>query len=84
MSSESELVEVGFELDADQDNATLLLAAAEELDLPPSVVTTSSTGFLAPKEVVDKAFGNQDEKKASAKKAPAKKTAAKSTTKTQE
>lgn len=43
-----------------QDAATLLLAAAEELDLPAGVVTVDTTGpngmvFAAPEEVVKKA-----------------------------
>jgi hypothetical protein len=37
------------------DNATLLLAAAEELDMEPGVVRTSLHGFEVPKEVADKA-----------------------------
>lgn len=41
-----------------QDNAILLLEAAEKLELDPSVVETTSDGhFLVPKEVADKAFG---------------------------
>lgn len=39
------------------DNATLLLAAAEELGLEPEVVRTSEDGFVVPQEVHDKAFG---------------------------
>jgi hypothetical protein len=40
-----------------QDNAILLLEAAEKLDLDASVVETTSDGhFLVPKEVADKAF----------------------------
>lgn len=42
------------------DNATLLLAAAEELGHPASVVETNTDGvgsFIAPAEVVEKAFG---------------------------
>lgn len=69
----SESVEVPYG-DKDSDNAVLLLAAAQELDLPPSVITTTGQGFVVPKEVHDKAFGN--EKKTEAK-APAKKTAKK-------
>lgn len=37
------------------DTATLLLAAAEVLELPPEVVRTTSDGFLAPEEVAEKA-----------------------------
>jgi hypothetical protein len=39
-----------------EEKATLLLAAAEELNLPPDVVRVSGGhAFIAPKEVVDKA-----------------------------
>jgi len=38
------------------DRATLLLAAAEELGLDPSVVQTYEGGFLVPQEVHDKAY----------------------------
>jgi hypothetical protein len=60
------------------DNAVLLLAAAEELGLPASVVRTTREGFVVPSEVHEKAFG---EKKSPAKKATAKKAASKSETK---
>lgn len=69
------------------DDATLLLAAAEELGLPADVVRTSEDGFVVPKAVHDKAYGKRktsesssgagSAKKAPAKKAPAKKAAAK-------
>lgn len=65
----SELVEVEFKGNV-QDQATLLLAAAADLDLDPSVVRTTEGKFLAPDEVVKKAFPP--------KKAAAKKTAKKS------
>lgn len=53
------------------DNAILLLAAAEELKLSPSVVRTTTEGyFLAPQAVVDKAGLNPD--KAAKKTAPKK------------
>lgn len=50
-----------------QDAAVLLLAAAEELDLPASVVSVDTTGpngatFVAPKEVVEKAGLSEEEK----------------------
>jgi hypothetical protein len=48
-----EVVEVDGGLS--QDNAVLLLAAAEELDLPPEVVETTGSSFRAPKNVVSKA-----------------------------
>lgn len=56
-----------------QDNAVLLLAAAEELGLHPSVVTVdhSEGAFVAPSEVVDKA----DIKEPKKAKGPAKRTA---------
>jgi hypothetical protein len=38
------------------DQATLLLAAAEELGLDPSVVQTYEGGFLVPQEVYDTAY----------------------------
>lgn len=54
----SELVEVPFDGQAG-DKATLLLAAAEELDLPASVVRTGNGKFLVPAEVEKKAFGDR-------------------------
>lgn len=42
------------------DQAVLLLAAAQELDLPAEVVRTGSAVFIAPDEVVERAFGNRD------------------------
>jgi len=51
-----ETVEVAFSAN-NQETATLLLAAAEELDLDQSVVRTSEGKFVVPKEVADKAFG---------------------------
>lgn len=44
-----------------QDNAILLLAAAEELELDAGVVRTTRTGFVAPQEVADKAGVEFDE-----------------------
>lgn len=41
--------------DNSRDNAVLLLAAAEELGLPPSAVRTSEGGFEVPDEVAEKA-----------------------------
>ena len=38
-----------------EENAILLLAAAEELDLPANVVTTNNGALQAPDEVVKKA-----------------------------
>jgi hypothetical protein len=55
------------------DQAVLLLAAAEELDLDPGVVRTSEGAFVAPSAVNDKAF-SPPAKKATA---PAKKAAKK-------
>jgi hypothetical protein len=40
---------------ASQDNAVLLLAAAEELGLDPHVVVVEGDGFRVPKEVAEKA-----------------------------
>ena len=50
----SDQVEVPFDKPGDQ--ATLLLAAAEDLGLDPDVVRTSEGGFLVPKKVHDKAY----------------------------
>lgn len=69
----SEKVKVPFNGKA-SENAVLLLAAAEQLDLDPSVVETTSGAYLVPQEVKDKAF---EEKKSEDTKAPAKKAAAK-------
>lgn len=51
----SDEVDVPFD-DKPGDQATLLLAAAEELKLDQSVVKTYEGGFLVPKEVHDKAY----------------------------
>lgn len=40
-----------------QETATLLLAAAEDLDLDQAVVRTEEGAFVVPEEVSDKAFG---------------------------
>lgn len=56
--SETKDIKVPFEGEA-SDRAVLLLAAAEELNLPASVVRTSLGGFLVPEEVEDKAFGGK-------------------------
>ena len=50
------------------ETATLLLAAAEELDLDQRVVGTVEGGFLVPSEVNDKAFPPKAAKKTAAKK----------------
>lgn len=71
----SDTVEVPFEGKAGE-KATLLLAAAEELDLPASVIRTGNGKFLVPAEVEKKAFDSRsgdDKQKAPAKKAAAKK-----------
>jgi hypothetical protein len=48
--------EINNEIAINSDNAILLLAAAQELDLPVEVVETTSDGvFRVPQEVVDKA-----------------------------
>jgi len=50
-----EEVEVAFG-DEPSDTATLLLAAAEDLELEPGVVKTTSTGtFIVPSDVAKKA-----------------------------
>ncbi len=66
--------------DNNSDNAVLLLAAAEELGLDPSVVKTNEGAFLVSQEIYDKAFGPRDEEpKVPVKKTAAKRTAAKKT-----
>lgn len=59
-----------------QDTAILLLAAAQELDLPADVVkvtTDGEGGFEVPEEVRDKAgLGDEKPKKAAAKKTASK------------
>jgi hypothetical protein len=39
------------------ETATLLLAAAEDLELGSAVVRTEESNFVVPEEVADKAFG---------------------------
>lgn len=48
-------VTVPFDHEKLQDTAILLLGAAEDLDLPASVVRTGGRAFLVPKEVAEKA-----------------------------
>lgn len=52
--------EPGFLAGLSSDNATLLLAAAQELELDPSVIGVDSErgGFIAPAEVIAKAGGD--------------------------
>ena len=50
----SDQVDIPFDKPSEQ--ATLLLGAADELGLDPSVVQTSEGGFRVPKEVNDKAY----------------------------
>lgn len=52
--------EPGFLAGLSSDNATLLLAAAQELELDPSVVGVDSDrgGFTAPAEVIAKVGGD--------------------------
>lgn len=65
---------INDEVEINTENAVLLLAAAEELELDPGVVETTSGGtFRVPQEVVDKAGLGE---KPPAKKAAAKKAAA--------
>ena len=71
-------VEVPFGDNA-KETATLLLAAAEDLDLPvDSVTTTSSSSFMVPLEVAEKSgvdYEGKEPEEPKAKKAAAKKTA---------
>lgn len=73
----SDAVEVPYGESA-RDTAVLLLAAVEELELDPSVITTSPEDgvFYVPAEVAKKAKASDAEEKP-AKKAVAKKTTSK-------
>jgi hypothetical protein len=64
----NEPVEIAFDDDPGKQ-ATLLLAAAEDLDLDQGEVRTTAGGFLVSQEIAEKAF---PKKKAAAKKAAAK------------
>ena len=63
-------VEIPFG-DNPSEQATLLLAAAEDLGLDQSVVGTREGSFVVPQEVHDQAFGEKKPKKAAAKRRPA-------------
>lgn len=83
MADDNEPVEIPFDDDPGKQ-ATLLLAAAEDLDLDQSEVRTTGGGFLVSSEIADKAglapTSDSDEDKpktAAQKKAAAKKAAAK-------
>jgi hypothetical protein len=80
-------VEVHFGDNA-QDTATLLLAAAEDLKLEPTVVEVRGTStFSVPEEVAEKAglkVTSADEDEQEKSKAPAKKAAAKKSAKNEE
>lgn len=68
-------VEVPFG-DSASDTAVLLLAAAEESKLDPSVVRTGTGVFYVPKSLATKAgVETSDDKKSAAKKTAAKKAA---------
>jgi len=60
--------DVPIPFDKPRDQATLLLAAAEDLGLDASVVRTYEGGFLVPQEVNDKAFPKEPERPKRAKK----------------
>ena len=62
----SDQVEVPFG-DEPGEQATLLLAAAEELGLDPDVVRTSEGAFVVPSEVNDKAYPPKKSKKSESK-----------------
>ncbi len=51
--------ETGFVAGLNQENAILLLAAAEESGLGQEVVLTTENGFIAPLQVLDLAFPAQ-------------------------
>lgn len=81
----SDLVEI--EYDNPNEQAVLLLAAADDLGITQLVVETTTKGFRVPQEVYDKAFGKSKaaakaETKPEAKKAPAKTEAKKTSKKT--
>lgn len=95
MSESNEIVEVPFEGDQ-QEQATLLLAAAEDAGEEQRVVRVTSDGFQVPKSVADKVSKKSASKKVEPVKSPetntdpgqtvapkesAKKTAAKKTAK---
>lgn len=64
----SDEVEVPFGEDP-AETATMLLAAAEDLELDAGVVKTTSEGtFLVPEEVAEKAGSGKPAKKTAAKK----------------
>lgn len=54
-----------------EDTAVLLLAAAAELELPSTVISTTSSAFLVPTEVHERAFGSRLDAPATAKKTAA-------------
>lgn len=58
-----------------EENAILLLAAAQELDLPANVVTTYDGALQAPDEVIKKAGLESGEPTKTAQKRAAKKSA---------
>lgn len=60
-----------------KQTATLLLAAAEDLGLPASVVRMGRSGFTVPEEVAQQATAPEPAKKVAAKKEVAKKAPAK-------
>jgi hypothetical protein len=62
----SDQVEVPFD-DSPGEQATLLLAAADELGLDPDVVRTTEGGFSVPSEVNDKAYPPKKSKKSESK-----------------
>lgn len=66
-----------------RDKAILLLAAAEDLDLGPEVVRTTTNGYIVPEKVANQAGLGEEKPKSEppAKKTAAKKTAAKKTAK---
>lgn len=79
MSNDDTEVEVPFGDNAGE-TAVLLLAAAEESDLDPSVVRTGTGVFFVPKSLADKAGvatsdDDSDDSKPAAKKTAAKKAA---------
>lgn len=61
-----DVIEVPFD-DNPSDQATLLLAAAEDLGLDAGVVGTREGSFVVPSEVHDQAFGKNEPKKTAAK-----------------
>jgi hypothetical protein len=58
-----------------RDNATLLIAAAREIGVDETLIRTTTSGYIVPKEVAEVAFPDKAEDKPAPRKRAAKKTA---------